>query len=88
MTSALKAVVLFPLRLYRRLISPLFPARCRYYPTCSEYAVQAVGRFGILRGSVLALWRLVRCNPFSDGGIDHVEDQTLFRPRPHAHEAK
>jgi putative membrane protein insertion efficiency factor len=88
MTSALRAVVLFPVQLYRRLISPLFPARCRYYPTCSEYAVQAVGRFGILRGSVLALWRLLRCNPFSDGGFDHVEDQTLFRPRAHAHEAK
>jgi putative membrane protein insertion efficiency factor len=88
MTSPLRAVVLFPVQLYRRLISPLFPARCRYYPTCSEYAVQAVGRFGILRGSVLALWRLLRCNPFSDGGFDHVEDQTLFRQRPHAHEAK
>lgn len=84
----MKAVVLAPVKLYRRLISPLFPDRCRYYPTCSDYAVQAVGRFGILRGSVLAAWRLLRCNPLSDGGIDHVEDQTLFRTRTHAHEAQ
>jgi uncharacterized protein len=73
------------LRGYQRWISPLFPARCKYYPSCSEYAVQAIGRYGILRGSVLAAWRLLRCNPFSHGGYDPVSEQTLFRRHAHIH---
>ena len=80
----MKAVVLAPLRFYRRFISPGLPARCRYYPSCSAYAVQAIERYGILRGLVLAGWRLLRCNPFSHGGYDPVEAQTLFRERPRA----
>ena len=73
------------LRGYQRWISPLLPARCKYYPSCSEYAVQAIGRYGILRGSVLATWRLLRCNPFSHGGYDPVSEQTLFRRHAHIH---
>jgi putative membrane protein insertion efficiency factor len=80
----LRKIVIAPLRFYQYAISPGLPARCRYYPTCSEYAVQAVRRYGILRGVVLAAWRLVRCNPWSHGGVDFVEDQTLFRSRPGA----
>lgn len=75
-------VILAPVRLYRRLISPLMPARCKYHPTCSTYAVDAVRTYGVLRGSVLAAWRLLRCNPLSNGGIDPVERQRLFRHRP------
>jgi putative membrane protein insertion efficiency factor len=71
------------LRVYQRTLSPLLGPRCKYYPSCSEYAVQAIGRYGILRGSVLATWRLLRCNPFSHGGYDPVSEQTLFR-RTHA----
>ena len=74
-------VVVALLRVYQRWISPLFGPRCRYYPSCSEYAVQAVQQFGILRGLVLAAWRLLRCNPLSHGGFDPVEDQHLFTPR-------
>jgi putative membrane protein insertion efficiency factor len=70
-----------PIRLYARLISPLLPPRCKYHPSCSAYAVQSIERFGILRGSVLAVWRLLRCNPFSHGGYDPVSAQTLFRER-------
>ena len=77
--AALVAVFLAPLRAYSRLISPMLGARCRYYPTCSAYAEQAVRTHGILRGSALAAWRLVRCNPFTRGGIDEVP------PRRHAH---
>ena len=66
------------IRLYQRRISPLLPRRCRYHPTCSAYAVQAIESFGILRGSVLAVWRVLRCNPFSHGGYDPVEAQRLF----------
>ena len=79
--NALRWVFLLPLRAYQRLISPLLGNRCKYYPSCSEYAVQAVERFGILRGLVLAGWRLLRCNPFSHGGFDPVDDQRLFTPR-------
>jgi uncharacterized protein len=74
-----------PLRAYQRLISPLLGPRCRYYPSCSEYAVQSVGRFGILRGTVLAVWRLLRCNPLSRGGFDYPEDQRLFATWPRGH---
>jgi putative membrane protein insertion efficiency factor len=76
-----RKVLVAPIRAYQRLISPLFGSRCRYYPSCSEYAAQAIERFGILRGLVLAGWRLLRCNPWSAGGLDPVEDQRLFRPR-------
>lgn len=68
-----------PIRLYQRFISPLLPRRCKYEPTCSAYAVDAVRSFGALRGSVLAIWRLLRCNPFSDGGHDPVSSQQVFR---------
>jgi uncharacterized protein len=79
--TILRKVFLLPLRAYQRLLSPLLGNRCRYYPSCSEYAAQAIERYGILRGLVLAGWRLLRCNPFSHGGFDPVDDQRLFRPR-------
>ena len=79
--SAIRKAVLGPLRVYQRLISPAFGARCKYYPSCSEYAAQAIERFGILRGLVLAGWRLLRCNPWSHGGFDPVEAQRLFREK-------
>jgi putative membrane protein insertion efficiency factor len=76
-----RRLVLLPLRLYQRLISPALAPRCKYYPSCSEYAAQAIVRFGILRGLVLAGWRLLRCNPWSRGGFDPVDAQRLFRPK-------
>ena len=82
--SALRTIATLPVRFYQRAISPAIPARCKYYPSCSEYAVQAVRRYGVLRGIVLAAWRLLRCNPWSHGGVDKVEDQKLFRARPSA----
>jgi uncharacterized protein len=75
------AVVLLPLRAYRTLISPALPRRCKYEPTCSAYAEQAIRELGLLRGFVLAAWRVVRCNPWSHGGYDPVEARTLFKPR-------
>ena len=77
----MRAVVLAPIRLYRRFISPALPRTCKYHPTCSEYAVEAVRTYGVLRGLVLAAWRLLRCNPWSHGGVDPVEAQTIFRTR-------
>ena len=74
----LRELFLLPLHLYRRVISPLLVPRCRYYPSCSQYAVEAVREYGILRGSILAGWRVLRCNPWSRGGFDHVHDQSMF----------
>lgn len=74
-----KRLVLAPIRAYQRWISPAFPRRCRYEPTCSAYAFEAVERFGILRGFLLAGWRLLRCNPFSHGGFDPVPDRFSLR---------
>ena len=78
----MRAVVLAPIRFYQRFISPALPRRCKYHPTCSEYAVQAVRTYGVLRGTVLAAWRILRCNPWSHGGVDPVEAQKIFRTRP------
>jgi uncharacterized protein len=58
--------------LYRGTLGALFPTTCKYHPSCSEYAVQALRRHGLVRGSVLAGWRLLRCNPWSHGGFDPV----------------
>lgn len=60
------------LRGYKWLISPLFPPSCRYVPTCSEYAMEAVERFGVIRGTGMAIWRVLRCHPFVGGGYDPV----------------
>jgi len=67
-----KSLVLAALRGYKRHVSPLLPPACRYTPTCSEYAVEAVERYGVLKGTALALKRLLSCNPFSRGGYDPV----------------
>ncbi|MCH5289249.1 MAG: membrane protein insertion efficiency factor YidD [Treponema sp.] len=60
------------IRLYQRCISPLFPPCCRYYPTCSQYAVDALQKYGMLKGSAFAMRRIVRCTPFHAGGYDPV----------------
>jgi putative membrane protein insertion efficiency factor len=70
------------IRGYQRLISPAFPRRCRYEPTCSAYAVESIGRFGALRGTLLATWRLLRCNPFSHGGFDPVPERFTLKVGP------
>jgi uncharacterized protein len=77
-----RRIVLAPIAAYQRVISPALPRRCKYEPTCSAYAVQAVREYGILRGLVLASWRLLRCNPLSHGGFDPVSAQRLFKNRP------
>ena len=74
-----RRIAVAPIVAYQRVISPLFPRRCKYEPTCSSYAAQAIGRYGILRGLILAGWRLLRCNPWSRGGVDYAHDQRLFR---------
>ena len=82
MKRFLTALLLAPIRAYQRWISPAFPRRCKYEPTCSAYATEAIRELGPARGAVLAGWRLLRCNPFSRGGIDDVSDRALFRGTP------
>jgi putative membrane protein insertion efficiency factor len=77
-----KRLLLALISVYRRSISRLLPRRCRYEPTCSAYATEAIRRFGPLRGTGLAIWRLLRCNPFSDGGFDPVPERFTLRNRP------
>jgi len=60
------------IRFYQRHISPGLPRCCKYLPTCSQYAVEAIEKYGALKGGLLALWRILRCNPFSRGGYDPV----------------
>ena len=75
----MRALVVAPIRLYQRAISPLIPRRCKYHPTCSQYAAEAIREFGPARGLVLGGWRLLRCNPWSHGGVDYAHDQRIFR---------
>jgi putative membrane protein insertion efficiency factor len=75
-------VAALPIHAYRVLVSPLLGQRCKYHPSCSRYALDALREYGVLRGVVLAGWRLLRCNPWSHGGVDYARDQTLFRTRP------
>lgn len=70
--SAAARMLLLPIIAYRRWISPALPARCRFYPSCSAYAVEAISTHGVIRGVGLATWRLLRCQPFNRGGYDPV----------------
>jgi uncharacterized protein len=78
----MKLLVTLLVRAYRAAVSPLLGPRCKYHPTCSQYALDALEEFGFLRGSVLAGWRLLRCNPWSHGGVDYAHEQTLFQRIP------
>jgi putative membrane protein insertion efficiency factor len=72
-------LAVIPVRLYQLFVSPLLGRRCKYHPSCSQYALDAFEEFGLVRGAVLAGWRLLRCNPWSHGGVDYARQQTLFR---------
>jgi uncharacterized protein len=78
----MKQVAAFCLRLYKGVVSPFLPVACRYVPTCSEYTAEAVARHGLLRGSALGLWRIMRCNPFARGGYDPVPGSKVANPAP------
>ncbi|MEE6281679.1 membrane protein insertion efficiency factor YidD [Georgenia sunbinii] len=73
-------VLALVVRGYQLIVSPWLPASCKYYPSCSAYAITALERHGALRGSGLAAWRLLRCNPWSDGGVDEVPDRGGVMP--------
>jgi putative membrane protein insertion efficiency factor len=79
--APVRSLLIYSVRGYQTLVSPLLPRSCKYYPSCSQYAIDALRKFGVSRGLVLAAWRLLRCNPMSYGGFDPVERQKLFAPR-------
>ena len=68
----MKKILIFLIKFYRKYISPLKRTKCQYIPTCSEYGLEAIEKHGALKGSLLAIWRILRCNPFSSGGYDPV----------------
>ena len=70
----MKHLFILLIRFYQRCISPLFPPTCRFYPTCSAYAIQAITRFGAIKGGWLAIKRILRCNPLCKGGVDPVPE--------------
>lgn len=75
----MKFIFIALIKFYKKRISPLTSPKCRFYPSCSTYALAAVEKFGAFRGLLLALWRLLRCNPWSMGGIDYVPDKFTFK---------
>lgn len=75
----MKKILTFLIKGYHKHISPLLPQACRFYPTCSMYAVEAIERFGVIRGSLLATYRILRCNPFCRGGYDPVPEKFTFK---------
>ena len=74
----MRRIVVGLIRFYQKFISPLFPPTCRFSPTCSTYTLQAVERFGVLKGLYLGLRRVLRCNPLNEGGYDPVPDEFHF----------
>ena len=80
--SGILWILTSPIRFYQRFISPLIAPRCRYAPTCSAYAIEAITVHGPFKGLLLGSWRLLRCNPWSHGGVDHVPAKGRWRPEP------
>lgn len=78
----MRRVAIAAVHAYRATVGQFTGGRCKYHPSCSQYAIDAIRLHGAARGSVLAAWRLVRCNPWSHGGVDRAEDQRLFGPPP------
>ncbi|NMB99966.1 MAG: membrane protein insertion efficiency factor YidD [Thermoanaerobaculaceae bacterium] len=73
----MKFVILSLIKFYKVALSPILPPSCRFYPTCSEYAYQAISVFGVFKGSILAIKRILRCHPFCDGGYDPIPQKDV-----------
>ncbi|MBQ7456780.1 MAG: membrane protein insertion efficiency factor YidD [Desulfovibrio sp.] len=82
-TTLLRTIAVLPIRFYKYCISPLLPPACRFYPTCSAYAAEALLRHGLLRGGWLAIRRLLRCHPWGGSGYDPVPPVRNTRPSQH-----
>ena len=75
----MKKILKFFINLYRKFLSPILPRSCRFEPSCSQYALEAIERFGAIRGSILSVYRILRCNPFCRGGYDPVPEKFTFK---------
>ncbi len=84
--SRVASLFILPIRWYQRTISPGQARRCRYWPTCSQYAVESLRIHGALKGTILSVWRLLRCNPWSRGGVDRVPATGAWPTRPLDHD--
>ncbi|MCO6527596.1 membrane protein insertion efficiency factor YidD [Lactobacillus sp. ESL0233] len=84
----MRKFLIFLVKFYQRIISPALPQSCRYYPTCSTYMIDALTKFGLIKGLIMGTCRILRCNPFVRGGVDPVADKfTIFRnPHPEKYE--
>jgi putative membrane protein insertion efficiency factor len=80
MSHISRNLVLLILRAYKWAVSPIFLPACRYVPSCSEYAMEAIDRYGVARGSVMAIWRVMRCHPFAKGGLDPLIELEVGKP--------
>jgi putative membrane protein insertion efficiency factor len=69
----MKYVFIYIIKLYKKFISPMFAPSCRFYPTCSTYAVQSLTKYGVIKGGAKAIWRILRCNPYNKGGYDPLK---------------
>ncbi|MCP0885950.1 membrane protein insertion efficiency factor YidD [Ligilactobacillus sp. WILCCON 0076] len=78
----MKSFLIWSIKIYQRFISPLFPPSCRFYPTCSNYALQAIKKHGAILGLLMGVSRILRCNPFVKGGIDYVPKYFSLRRNP------
>jgi uncharacterized protein len=72
MKNLFKNAIVFLIKLYKYFVSPLFPASCRHYPTCSEYAIESIKKYGVLKGGYMSVIRILKCNPLFRGGYDPV----------------
>ncbi|MBO5374634.1 MAG: membrane protein insertion efficiency factor YidD [Clostridia bacterium] len=75
----MKTILKLFVKLYQKLISPILPNSCRFTPTCSQYALEALDKHGAIKGLILAIWRVLRCNPFCRGGYDPVPDRFTLK---------
>jgi uncharacterized protein len=68
----MKTILIIIIKTYQKIISPLFPPSCRFYPSCSEYGIEAITKHGAIKGGIMTAWRILRCNPLNKGGYDPV----------------
>jgi hypothetical protein len=67
----MKKTIILLIKIYQKMLSPILGNSCRYYPSCSNYSIQAIEKYGVLKGTLKSIWRIIKCNPFSKGGIDY-----------------
>lgn len=84
----MKYIAEFFIILYKKLLSPILPKSCKYYPTCSNYALESYKRHGFIKGTILSAWRILRCNPWSKGGVDKVPEEFFIFKRNKKKEEK